>query len=212
MKNKTFLGFIALSLLVITIAAVQFMPEMIGLGAVGAGGVKVAVLTGFVRTCGLQSGGGKKIWLVEVADLTSFTLATEVYTTATMVASKIFKQYEFDPDTCEIKEDVAVDNNCMKVTHGLEFYITKMSATARAAVSEIALASACGLIAIAEDNNGVKWVLGYSENHTKLRPMLLKTAAGSSGKKLTDANGYTVKLECENNEMMRTFSGTVPIT
>ena len=211
MKNRTFLGFIAVLMLVATAAFMHFMPELVGLGAVGAGSVKAMALTGFVRACGLQSGGGKKVWLVEVADLTSFTLASEVYTVATMVATKVFKMYEFDPDTCEIKEDVAIDNNCMKVTHGIEFYITKMSATARAAVSEIALASACGLIAIAEDNNGVKWVIGYSENHLKLRPLQLKTAAGSSGKKLTDANGYTVKLECDNNEMMRTFSGTVPI-
>ena len=169
-------------------------------------------LTGFVRACGLLSGGVKKLWLVEVADLTSFTFTTPAYSTATMVASKVFKQYEFDPDSFELKEDVTVENNCMKVVHGIDFYLTKMSATTRAAVEEIALASACGLIAIAEDNNGNKWVLGYSENHQKLRPLLLKTAKGSSGKKLTDANGYAVTLENENNEQMRLYTGTVPIT
>jgi hypothetical protein len=166
-------------------------------------------LVGYTRNCGLQSGGGKKVYLIEVADLTSMTATSGVYTAITLVSAKIWKQYEFDPDTCEIKEDVAVENNCMKVTHGLEFYLTRMSATARAAVSEIALASACGLIAVVEDNNGVKWVLGYSENHGKLRPLILKTAAGSSGKKLTDANGYTVKLECDNNEMMSTVTAAI---
>ena len=169
-------------------------------------------LTGFARVCGLQSGGVKKVHLVEAADLTTMTFTTPAYSAITMVSGKVFKQYEFDPDSCEIREEVTVENNCMKVLHGLDFFITKMSSTARAAVEEIALASACGLIAIAEDNNGVKWVLGYSENHTKLRPLVLKSAKGTTGKKLTDTNGYTVSLEVENNECMRIFTGTVPIT
>jgi hypothetical protein len=100
----------------------------------------------------------------------------------------------------------------MKVVHSLEFYLTKMSATARAAVTELAMASACGLIAVVEDNNGVKWVLGYSENHQKLRPLLLKSATGASGKKLSDSNGYTIKLENENNELMRVCTATPTVS
>ena len=100
----------------------------------------------------------------------------------------------------------------MKVVHSVAFYLAKMGATARAAVSEIALASSCGLIAVVEDNNGTRFVLGYSENHLKVRPLMLKTADGASGKKLSDANGYTVTLENENNEMMRVFTGTVPVS
>lgn len=169
-------------------------------------------LTGFTRSCGLQSGGMKSLYLVEVADVTSFTLASEVYTAVTMVSSKIFKQYDFDPDSFELKEDVQIENNCMKVVHSLVFNLMKLSATTRKVVEEIALASACGLIAIAEDNNGVKWVLGYSENHGKTRPLELKTGKGTTGKKLTDANQWEVTLESEDNTQMRTFSGTVPLT
>lgn len=167
-------------------------------------------LTGFTRTCGLQSGGGKKVWAAEVADVTSLTFLTPNYTTMTMGTTGKIKLYEFDPDTCELKEDVSIENNCMKVVHGLDFDLTKMSATARTAVEELALASACGLVIIVEDNNGVKWVLGYSENHQKLRPMVLKSAKGTTGKKLNDSNKYTVSLENENNEMMRIFTGAIP--
>ena len=169
-------------------------------------------LTGYTKVCGFQSGGGKKVWLIEPADLTSFTKTLEAYTAVTVAAQKVFKKYEFDNDSCELKEDVSIENNCLKVVHGLVFYLAKLGATARAAVSEIALASSCGLIAVVEDNNGTRWVLGYSENHLKVRPLMLKTAAGTTGKKLNDANGYTVALENENNEMMRLYSGTVPVT
>lgn len=170
-------------------------------------------LTGYTKTCGgLQSGGVKNLWLVEVADLTSFTFSTPAYSAATMESGKVFKNYQFDPDTMELKEDIAFENNCMKVTHSVEFYLAKMSAASRLAVEEIALASSCGLVAIVEDNNGTKWVLGYSQNHLKLRPLLLKDAKGTTGKKLTDASGWTVTLENENNEQMRAFSGTVPTT
>ena len=180
----------------------------------GGGSVIAMALTGYVRTCGLQSGGGKKLYLIEAPDLTSFTknVSGEDYTTCTPATGKVFKQYEFDPDSFEIKEDVAIENNCMKVTHTLEFYIAKMSDTGRTAVNEIALASACGLVAVAEDNNGTKWVIGYSQNMAKLRPLELASSAGATGKKLTDANGYTLKLVSEDNEEMRTFTGTVPLT
>ena len=208
MKNIKITSVIATLLVVATFAAVQIFPEITGLGGV----VGAMALTGFTKSCGLQSGGGKRIYLVEVADLTSFTLAAGIYTTATMESGKVFKEYQFEQDSFEIKEDVSFENNCMKVSHGIEFYLNKMSATTRTAVEEIALASACGLISIVEDNNGTKWVLGYSENHLKLRPLMLKTGKGTSGKKFTDANGYTLSLESEDNTMMRTFSGTVPTT
>lgn len=193
------------------IIAVGIMLNSIEIAGVG-GVIQAMALTGFTRACGLQSGGAKRLWLVEVADLTSFTFSTPSYSTATMVSTKVFKEYAFEPDSFEIKEVTAIENNCMKVTHTIEFYLAKMSATTRLAVEEIALASACGLIAIAEDNNGNKWVLGYSENHLKTRPLTLKSANGTTGKKLTDANGYTLTLENENNENMRLFTGTVPIT
>ena len=168
-------------------------------------------LTGYIRACGVQSGGGKNVWLAEVASVTSFTLVDPAYTAVTMNAAAIFKNYQFDPDTMEVKENVAVTNGCIAVTHTIDFSLARMSSAARAAVSEIALASSCGLIAIVEDNNGDKRVLGYSENHLKLRPMLLKTAVGGTGKKLGDANAWVITLESENNEVSRIYTGVVPI-
>lgn len=200
MKNiKAIIGVV---LVVATFVAINIIPEVVGAGAT------LAALAGFYRVCGLQSGGGKKIYLTEVANVTSMTATNGVYTAITMNGAAKFYVYEFEPDSFEIKEEVSVENNCMKVMHGIEFFMAKMSSTTRTALEEIALASACGLIAVVEDNNGTKWVLGYSENHLKTRPLTLKSGKGTTGKKLTDANGYTITLENENNEMMRTCTAT----
>lgn len=169
-------------------------------------------LVGYTRSCGLQSGGIKRLYLAIVADVTSFTKTSESYSACTMENAKVFKTYDFEPDTCEFKEVTAIENNCMKVTKTIDFILAKMSVTGRIAVSEIALASACGLIAIVEDANGVKWVVGYTENFLKLRPLQVKSIAGTTGKKLTDANQYVFTLESEDNENCRDFTGTVPIT
>jgi len=168
-------------------------------------------LAGFARTCGLQSGGVKRVYLVAVPDIASLTLVSQTYTAATMEAGKVFKMYEFEPDTCEWKEEVKITNNCIEITKTLDFVLAKMSTAGRAVVSEIALASACGMIAIVEDNNGTKWVLGYTENFLKLRPLQVESIAGGTGKKLTDASQYVFTLKSTDNEPCRDFSGTVPI-
>ena len=204
MKN---IGVILLTMVLIFTVGL-FLNNMLA----GEAGVGMAMaLAGYTKVCGLQSGGMKTLYLVEVGDLTSFTLLAGEYTTATMTAAKVFKQYQFDQDSFDLKEDVSIENNSMKVAHSIEFYLAKMGTVGRNAVEEIALATACGMIAIAEDNNGTKWVLGYSENMKKTRPLELKTSAGTSGKKLTDANGYTIKLESEDNESMHVYTGVIPV-
>ena len=169
-------------------------------------------LTGYSRTCSLQSGGMKKLYLAAVADVTSFTLSGALYNACTMVAGKAFKEYQFDPDSFELKESETIENRCKKIVHTIEFYIGKMSSTSRAALQEIIDASDCGMIGIVEDNNATKWVIGYSQSHLKTRPLELKNGAQTSGKKLTDLNGLTVTLESEDIDLMRTFTATVPTT
>jgi hypothetical protein len=169
-------------------------------------------LTGFTRTCSLASGGMKKFYAAIVADVTSFTLNSTYYNACTMVAGKVFKEFQFDRDTFELKETETIENGCKKIVHSVEFYISKMSADSRAALNEIMEASACGLIAIVEDNNGTKWTVGYSQGHLKDRALSLKGANSTSGKKLTDQNGTTITLESEDTEKMRIYSATVPVT
>lgn len=199
------------TLITLTIAfvvGVVFSDLLAGIG----GGVTVAMaLTGYTRTCGLQSGGGMKIWLTEVASLTSMTVTGDVYTAITMEGANVFVLHEFEPDSFELKETTTIENGSIKVTHEIEFFLKKLDDTARVAIEEIVLASACGLVAIVEDNNATKWVVGYNETHGKLRPLSVSTVEGLTGKNLSDAAGNTVKLVSEDNEHMRTVTAVVPV-
>jgi len=172
-------------------------------------------LTGYTKVCGRRSSGVKNLHLAEMPNITSFTLGEGVnsYATATMVSEKYFWAYQFDQDTCELKESSTVnDTGIYMCSQEIEFHLDKMSLTERDAVQEIINASACGLCAIVEDNNGIKWVVGYDEDQLKTRPLTLKTAEATTGKKINDSSGETVKLGRETTEKMRTFTGTVPVT
>jgi hypothetical protein len=169
-------------------------------------------LTGYSRTCELGSGGAKKFYAAIVADVTSFNFADPVYDAVTMVSGKSFHEYQFDPDSFEVKESETIENRCKKVVHTIEFYVGKMSAGSRAMFQELLDASDCGLIAIVEDNNGLKWVVGYSQNHLKTRALELKSGVQTSGKKLTDQNGLTVTLESEDTDAMRLLTASIPVT
>jgi hypothetical protein len=166
-------------------------------------------LTGYTRTCALQSGGMKKLYGIIVADLTSFTFSTPAYSAMTCESGKHFHEYQFEPDSFELKENVTIENRCKKVVHSVEFYIGKMSSASRAALQELVDASDCGIVVVGEDNNGTLWVVGYSENHLKTRALELKSGVLTSGKKLTDANGTTITLESEDTDLMRVYTGSV---
>lgn len=187
--------------------------------ASGAAGTSYALLTsGFTKTCAARSGGVKNIWLGNRADIASagFTLTSGVYTAVTMETTKVFFKYEFDEDSAEHRFNTAVENQSVSVTNEIEFYLGKLSATMRDNLQAMLDTSPCGMVAIVEDNNGVKWVYGYTENHPSTsavhgRPLMASAVEAASGKVFTDASGANVVLQCVNNKAPLTFSGSVPV-
>jgi len=173
-------------------------------------------LMGFVRGCAPRSGGGTILYLIKKTDLESFTLGigagVTTYATVTLTSEdNVFAKYEFEPKTCEFKQDASVENGSTKVVKSIEFMLPKMSQASRDAVEEIMVNSGCGLVAIIKDANGQQWVVGYTEANKTEYPLMLGTSAGTTGKALTDANGFTVTLTCEDTEHARTFTGVVPV-
>ena len=67
------------------------------------------------------------------------------------------------------------------------------------------------MVAIAEDANGLKWVVGYSENFTTDRALKITSDTTTTGKALTDLTGSTIVLMSEDNEKVRSFTGSVPV-
>lgn len=173
---------------------------------------------GFSKTCTARSGGVKNIWITNRSDIAAagFTLTSGEYSAVTMESGKVFFKFGFDEDTAEHRFSATVENQSTQVTNEVEFYLGKLSTLMRARLQEILDQSPCGLVAIVEDNNGVKWVYGYTENHPSTsavqgRPLMASTIEAASGKVFTDPNGSNVILQAINNQTPLVFTGNVPV-
>ena len=181
-----------------------------------AGGISFAMglTTGFVKSCTATSGGAVRLWLANVADVSSFTIdaGTGAYSACTMQSGKVFYKFEFEQDNALFKWTPAMsDSGSFSITKSIEFYLKYITQTHRNALQDIADASACGMVVIIEDANGQKWVHGYSQRFLLDRPMKLKGGESNSGKVFTDPNGSNVILEVIDNEYPRQYTGTVPV-
>ncbi len=178
----------------------------------------MSITAGFTKTCTARSGGVKNIWLANRTDIAAagFTLASGEYSAVTMESAKVFYKYQFDEDTAEHRHSATIENLSTQVTNEVEFYLGKMSTLMRTRLQEILDISPCGMVAIVEDNNSVKWVYGYTENHNATiveqgRPLMANTIDGASGKVFTDPNGANVILQAINNQLPLVFTGSVPV-
>lgn len=170
-------------------------------------------LAGYTKTCGKGSSGLKTLHYTEKVNVTSFTKgADRDYTAATMVSGKVFKKVEFDQDSAEFKEDIAISNGVAVVTQSIELHLDKMNKTTATEIMELVNAINCGVIAIPTNTRGTMHVIGYNEEQGLDRPINGITVAGTSGKALADASGETITLTCTTTEKAYTFSGTIPTT
>ncbi len=171
----------------------------------------MALTAGYTKSCTAKTSGVKFVHLVDEAEVTTFGLVGEDYTSVTMVAGKVFKKYEFESGEAEYKETTNQVNGNGEVLHELQFFLGRMSGDSRTAVQEIIDASNCGMIAIVTDNNGVQWTAGYSENFLKEEPLRLTSGEHTTGKAKTDISGRDVILTSSDNELARVFTATIPV-
>jgi hypothetical protein len=170
-------------------------------------------LIGFTKVCSVANSGGiAAIYGAKAADVTSFTLTVNDYSAVTMDGANLFKKYEFEQDMAELRLNGANEGNAFIQTQEVEMQLNRMSTTLRASIEELVKESLCGMIFIVKDNNGVMWVVGYSQRHGKDRGLELVTDTGITGKALTDINSNVVVLSTTSAEMARVFTGTVPLT
>lgn len=170
------------------------------------------IQVGISRICGPRSGGLSKVWLTDNANISSMTRNTAgEFTAITMVGAAVFVPFEFEIDTAMRKNAGSITNGSGKVDHTVEMYFGKPQQTTRNRAQEIIDSSACGIVAICQDNNGNKWVEGWSVNFNGDRAMKLKTGDIDSGKVFTDTTGSTIVLESTDNEYANTYTGSVPV-
>ena len=167
--------------------------------------------TAFSAVCENNSGGIVSLWLTDKANVSTMTLSGGEYTGATMVSSAVFYLYEFEQDLAEMTNAATRENSSTLIEHNIEFYLTKMTTLQRNAIQALFDSSTCGMVAIAEDGNNNKWVLGYSENFGTRRPLKISSTEGTTGKAFSDGNGTTVNISSSDNELPRVYTGTVPV-
>ena len=149
----------------------------------------MALTAGLTKVCESRSGGLVSLWLANKHDVSSFTLTGSLYSAVTMVSGKVFYKFEFEQDSGQIKEDGTInESGAGSIAHTIEFYIAKLSQANRDGLQQIFDSTPCGLIGIALDANGTKWVLGYNEKFLSERTLRLRTLAVDGGKAFTTSS------------------------
>lgn len=172
----------------------------------------MSVLTGYKKTCGVQNGGLRSLYLIPKDKVASFTpeiSKQRVYSSVTMVADAAFAKYEFKPNEAEFKETTKVENGSVVVEQTISMVLPKMNEVSAAAISELAEITPCGLIGIVVDSMGGAHVVGYNERLKSDYPLGLSQSEGTTGKALSEANGETVTLSCVTVEKAYSFTGDV---
>jgi hypothetical protein len=177
----------------------------------------MAITAGLTLACtdGFMA-GIKKLYLIDKADLVSFSLAsgsTEDYDTCTLGTSKKWWVFDFEEDLAELRWTVEGERGSYKVTIEIEAFIKGQSGTKTTALKQLIDNSPCGFYALVTDNNAITWVVGYNEDFIAgERPLRLASMNATTLKALGEVAGTTYILRCITTEPPYTCSAAIVIT
>ncbi len=141
--------------------------------AFGGSGISTAActLTGYAETCDDEgnTAGISAIWFASKNDVSTLTFNAQGQLSGiTMVASKVFYKWTFDPDTAFFNQPKSVSNKSPFVKQSIQFTNPKMTTDLINAIDALDACAICGLVAIVKDNNGKFWLVGvkYFSNGT----------------------------------------------
>ncbi len=170
---------------------------------------------GLTLVCGTgQAAGIKELYAIDIADLTSFTLAsgsTSEYDTCTLVSAKFWRKFEFEQDQAEFRETVEGERGSYKVTHEVEIFVNGLAEAYRDAIQELIDNSPCGLILLVKDNTDVVHVMGYSADFLKTRPARIASVARTTLKALAEIPGSTIVLKSIDTDLANWCSAAIVI-
>lgn len=178
----------------------------------------MALTSGISLNCSTDKykAGIKTLYLIDEADVVSMTLAsgsTVDYDTITLGTSKKWYKFEFEEDQASYTWAAEGERGSYKVTHKIEIYVKGQSGTKITALKQLIDNSPCGFYAVVEDNNAVKYVVGYNEDFTTgERPVRLESMTYDSAKALGEISGTTVVLRCITTQPPYTVSASIVIT
>lgn len=149
-------------------------------------------------------GGIKKVWLAAFNSVASWTGSDGIITAVSMTGGEYFWSYELVKETSNFAEAIttSVPNGTTFYAQTLEIILNKLQVNTR---NEILLLAKNSLVAIFEDNNGVKWVAGMDAG------LDITAGTAGTGTAFGDRNGYTITLTGNQKELASTFTGTIPM-
>jgi hypothetical protein len=154
-------------------------------------------LAKFARVCSKNVSGCQAIYVASQALVTVITVTAGEISAVT--GALAFKEIEADVDS------ITWDNSSEKVgasgivyKNVITWMISKMKTLLNTLRSELADGSPCGFLAIVTDGNAQNWLVGYSANDLKNRPLQLQSEGAKTGKGLADAEGNVITFTLGN--------------
>ena len=159
-------------------------------------------LSNYARSRSRRNGGIRLIGLVEQSDVAEVTYASaeKGYSAIRLDEDCYFSKYEY-------RETVSVVNGAQVVTHELIFTLDKMGNDSSPAITSIADAARNGLIALLTTPNGDSFLVGYSVEFEKERPLRLVSANGTTGKQLAEGTNEVITLRSQDVSKAKPFFG-----
>jgi len=146
-----------------------------------------AITSGWTLDCRDSMGGVKEIYIIALADVTSYVTASGVVTGLVKATGKQFYKFEQLTQTASWTEDVtgSDENGSIFYAQTVNMQFNKSQAAVR---NQVKLLAANRCIAVVKDRNGVAVMLGATIG--------LSTNGGqsASGKAYGDLNGTTLVL------------------
>ena len=160
------------------------------------------ILGGMLRDCSSNLGGIKEVYLANFDDVDTVTVTSNVVSAITMVSSKKFYAYNFNPNTSNFTTTIQAnrENGSLYMETVLSLVFAKQDATKRLEVNALAQA---GLMAIVVDSNGTAWLFGKDE------PLMLTSGTAESGTAKADRNGYALELTDAQMQMPYTVDTSI---
>lgn len=204
MKNymKIILGCLTLVLVAIVLAQI---------GEAESGGVVYAMaIANYVKACSKNVGGNARVFIAEMANVTSVSVTSGEIDGITMATGKFFEEVDADIDSV-IRTEVAEGRRTnISYTHRVEMRFAKPVTALSTFRDSLAAASPCGIAAIVQDSNGESWLAGYNETDTTSRGLFLVQDDTNSGAvpNEEDGNIVTVALETLSGYLDLPFDAT----
>jgi hypothetical protein len=161
-----------------------------------------AITSGITLDCRDSMGGLKEVYLIALADVSSFVVASGVVTGITKASGKRFYKFEHLPQTADYTDEPtgSDENGSIFFAQTLNMQLNKMNAATR---NMVKLLAANRVIAITLDRNGTAMMLGATMG------LSTNSGPGGSGRAFGDHNGYKPVLTGAEPEPAYEVNSTV---